>query len=259
MSNLDKIKQNIRDGKLDLAIQRLLDFGSNGDFIKKVAIVSSRYSYLEEIFQNGEIEFEKKFVERNRITLALLDLIEYLEEEIYYDKDIPDCLSLLDLTAIQGVEEIRRFRASWFKNIQSGTDDGYSILDLKFLNRGTAPAFLHRIEIEAERLRIVPHSSMLSAYPLSWEYNAMLDTNLSLQRVGVNISQVVRHNEVDRFSLIIAHERANLDFAEFEIKLVVYFNESSKIITPKIPLRIKGPLNPRIDLPSKVSRIDGNK
>jgi len=83
-----KLKKLIAKGKLKKAISHLQELTNDTPLLNKVILQSSRLSILSKEIHEGILRFDDIQIERNKITKAVLSLIDEIDFEIRNNKEV---------------------------------------------------------------------------------------------------------------------------------------------------------------------------
>jgi hypothetical protein len=154
-------------------------------------------------------------------------------------------LRVVDVRVIDDINDIETFREHELgqeqeKILNSGT---FPILDIKLRNAGKATVFVKSLQLDVKLVRAVLDRSDYRAYPVSWEYTALLNPHQKTACVVVNLSQKIPPNDIDRFALAIGHtmDYGELEYADYTLDMTLHYNEDQRIALGKHKVRVHAP------------------
>jgi len=85
---VNELNLMVAKGDLSGVLTRLKEIFEHSDRLKEIILQSSRYNKLKEKIRLGTIDLEKAEVSENKITFAILELINEVDEAIENDVSI---------------------------------------------------------------------------------------------------------------------------------------------------------------------------
>jgi hypothetical protein len=180
-------------------------------------------------------------------------------------------LEVVDVRVIDDREEIIAFRKMWLPDRgeirrQSSREFGrvekkagvFPLIDIKVRNTSDTPAFLKRIEFKVNDCEAVPDIGGYLAFPVSWEYNILLNPHVKQDLKRLEISQLVKPNDVDRFVVIVGHTHGygELSYAKYNVTLTLLFNENESIELGTFDIKVTAPVDFLPQEPSSIIHLD---
>ena len=114
--------------------------------------------------------------------------------------------------------------------------DEFPKLDIKLRNIGDKVAFLKRATIHVDKLWVFRPTGLPSAEPVSWNYDIILPIKDTPYSVPVEISQVIKPDSTDRFTLSLGNNASQgAEQYVFLIMVELCYDEDNKtLVTGKI-------------------------
>ena len=119
-SPLDKITQLIANGDLEDAIKQLSELLKHTKHLDEILVQSARYNDLKKQIRMDEVNFENADLTKNKITFALIELMNEIEEELTsnpvvkeeikaYEKQLSQKINIKDagVVALKGIVNIQ--------------------------------------------------------------------------------------------------------------------------------------------------------
>jgi phosphate/sulfate permease len=155
-------------------------------------------------------------------------------------------LKVVDIKVIENYEEIRSFRKTWFHERDKSIEKrgGFPLIDMKLRNLSGTPMFLKGIEFDISCREAVVDQTCYSALPASWEYSILFDPEKKQETKTLDISQVIKPNDVDRFVVIVGHKEEQVHFthAIYEVSLTLLYNETESIMLGTYTINVCAPV-----------------
>lgn len=115
----------------------------------------------------------------------------------------------------------------------SSTSKEFPVLDIKLRNTGEV-AYIKRAVIKVKSIQEIESPDCPMAVPASWNYDVKLPTTGAPLTVEVDMSQSIRPQDVDRFTLTLGNDGPpGTSFYAFRASLDLIFDEDNKLISIK--------------------------
>jgi hypothetical protein len=165
-------------------------------------------------------------------------------------------LNIVDVHVVDDRHEIIEFRETWLSQSNMPPREMlrplgvvrerglFPLIDIKVRNTSDAPAFLKRLEFKVNACRAVPDPLDYSAYPVSWEYNVLLNPHVQHDRKTLELSQMAGPNDVDRFIVVVGHKHGygELDHAAYNVTLTLFYNEMQSVDLGTFDIKVRAPV-----------------
>jgi len=179
-----------------------------------------------------------------------------------YVREKPSKLTLAEPLKVVGVEiiddadAIISFRKEWLPESEGPPRKKgvFPILDVKLRNCGNETIFLKRAEIDVIAVRITYDPATYHVFPVTWEYNVLLNPHEPGTKKSIKLSQVLEAGQADRFIIIIGQLSGygELKYADYELHLSLFYNNEQSLDLGTHKTRVHSPL---FFVPSKVRAI----
>ncbi len=131
------------------------------------------------------------------------------------------------------------------------------MIDIKVRNTSETTAFLKRLTFKVNAVKTARNRSKYSTYPVSWVYNILLDPHSTQDEKSLDLSQVVRPNDVDRFVVVVGHTHGygELLHAVYSATIILHYNENQFIEMGTFNIKVTAPVYFRPAGPSNIVQI----
>jgi hypothetical protein len=117
--------------------------------------------------------------------------------------------------------------------------NGFPMIDIKLLNQDINTVYLKSLVFNIRKFFYKEKHIACSPLAPTWNYNIFFDPETNIESIQLEISQILKPGEPDRFVIIVGQKWDGS--AEYEFDLILQFNDRESLFLGQHRLRIDGP------------------
>jgi len=217
----EKIEKEIINNRtrqsLDL-ISEYIKKNKHSDFSADVVLIKSNLNRLNTENTTGQITLEELGRRKSQIHSSILNLLQRIVSETNE--------SVIDLVLVD------------VSYLTDNSGEEYNKIDLKLVNRGSRLVYIKKAKFKIKKkwyFKGYEEVSECSAYYPSENYHVKFTEVIPNNEININLSQVIKPNEEDRFTFELGGVKLGLGYHIYLFNIELIYNENNCVLlTPSI-------------------------